>query len=145
MKRSGGRVIFTGPDGVGDYRPRSGSIPRFIGEGSTSSETTGDLQYLTRAAPGAPSPAPRACHVGEVGWGWEFNQQLNGQTLRSNMQIKKTEVRVALGDGQNHQSVCVSHASLIRACTHTHTLDSSVPLFLSRRAEEPRPPAGGAM
>ncbi|XP_053734642.1 uncharacterized protein C4orf45 homolog isoform X2 [Synchiropus splendidus] len=132
MKRSGGRVIFTGPDGVGDYRPRSGSIPRFIGEGSTSCETTGDLQYLTRAAPGAPSPAPRACHVGEVGWGWEFNQQLNGQTLRSNMQIK-TEVRVALGtDGTTSQCVCLTHHSY----TPVHTLTRLIPPFCCSSLQE---------
>ncbi|XP_029958827.1 uncharacterized protein C4orf45 homolog [Salarias fasciatus] len=94
----GGRVIFTGPDGTGDYRPRSGYSPRYVGVGSPSPEATGDLGYLSRAAPGAPPPGPRGGCVGEVGWGWQYNQLLNSRTLLSNMQIKRSEFRAALED-----------------------------------------------
>ncbi|XP_060903606.1 protein SPMIP2 [Labrus mixtus] len=94
----GQRMIFTGPDGIGDYRPRSNYFPLYIGVGASSPESTGDLGYLCRAAPHAPPPVPRQGYVGEVGWGWQHNQMLNGGTLHSNMQIKKTEFRSALED-----------------------------------------------
>lgn len=77
-----------GPDGIGDYRPRSNYFPWYIGAGALSPEATGDLSYLCRAAPHAPPPTPRQNYVGEVGWGWQYNQLLNSGTLLSNMQIK---------------------------------------------------------
>lgn len=77
-----------GPDGIGDYRPRSNYFTRYIGVGATSPEATGDLSYLCRAPPDALPPIPRQSYVGEVGWGWQYNQLLNSGTLLSNMQIK---------------------------------------------------------
>ncbi|XP_030252113.1 uncharacterized protein C4orf45 isoform X2 [Sparus aurata] len=101
---SGQRMIFTGPDGIGDYRPRSYDFPQYIGVGASSSpEATGDLGYLWRAAPHAPPPPPRQSCVGEVGWCWQYNQLLNSRTLLSNMQIKKTELRTALEDRVTHR------------------------------------------
>ncbi|XP_069028008.1 protein SPMIP2 [Embiotoca jacksoni] len=94
----GQRMIFTGPDGVGDYRPRSNYSPRYVGVGAASPEATGDLGYLSRAALHDHPLAPRQSYVGEVGWGWQYNQLLNSGTLLSNMQIKKTELRAALED-----------------------------------------------
>ncbi|XP_012726260.2 uncharacterized protein C4orf45 [Fundulus heteroclitus] len=94
----GQRILFTGPDGIGDYRPRSNYLPLYVGVGSTSPEATSDLSYLCRAAPDAPPPAPRQSCVGEVGWGWQYNQLLNRDRLLSNMQIKKTELRQTLED-----------------------------------------------
>ncbi|XP_018534949.1 uncharacterized protein C4orf45 [Lates calcarifer] len=99
----GQRMIFTGPDGIGDYRPRSNYFPRYIGVGASSPEATGDLSYLCRAAPHAPPPMPRQRYVGEVGWGWQYNQLLNSGTLLSNMQIKRTELRTALEDRVTHR------------------------------------------
>ncbi|MEQ2211852.1 hypothetical protein XENOCAPTIV_018466, partial [Xenoophorus captivus] len=86
------------PDGIGDYRPRSNYIPLYIGVGTTSREATSDLRYLFQAASQAPPPVPRQSCVGEVGWGWQYNQLLNGDRLLSNMQIKKTEIRQTLED-----------------------------------------------
>ncbi|XP_028314942.1 uncharacterized protein C4orf45 homolog [Gouania willdenowi] len=88
---SGGRMIFTGPDGVGDYRPRSGYFLQHIGVGAASPEATGDLGYLWRAAPDVHPAQPRCSFVGEVGWGWHYNQLLNSRTL-------KTEFRASLED-----------------------------------------------
>ncbi|KAK9518414.1 hypothetical protein VZT92_023720 [Zoarces viviparus] len=99
----GQRMLFTGPDGIGDYRPRSNYSPRYIGAGASSPGATGDLSYLCRAAPHAPPPLPKQSYVGEVGWGWQYNQLLNSGTLLSNMQIKKTEVRTALDDRVTHR------------------------------------------
>uniref|UniRef100_A0A3B4H509 Uncharacterized protein n=2 Tax=Haplochromini TaxID=319058 RepID=A0A3B4H509_9CICH len=92
----GQRMIFTGPDGIGDYRPRSNYFTRYIGVGATSPEATGDLSYLCRAPPDALPPIPRQSYVGEVGWGWQYNQLLNSGTLLSNMQIKKTDIRASM-------------------------------------------------
>ncbi|KAF7228622.1 hypothetical protein G4P62_000587 [Nothobranchius furzeri] len=94
----GQRMIFTGPDGVGDYRPRSNYFPLYIGVGAASPGATKDLNYLWRAAPHSHPLRARQSYVGEVGWGWQYNQQLNNDALLSNMQIKKTEARVALED-----------------------------------------------
>ncbi|XP_038156780.1 uncharacterized protein C4orf45 [Cyprinodon tularosa] len=92
----GQRIIFTGPNGIGDYRPRSNYEPLYVGVGGVSPEATSDLGYLWRAAPHAAPPAPRQSSVGEVGWGWQYNQLLNGDRLLSNMQIKKSELRLTL-------------------------------------------------
>ncbi|XP_061832473.1 protein SPMIP2 [Nerophis lumbriciformis] len=99
---TGQRMIFTGPDGVGNYRPRLHHSPQYVGVGSLSPEATGDLTYLTRAAPHAPPPLPKHALVGEVGWGWQYNQLVNSETLHSGMQIKKTDVRIALEERASH-------------------------------------------
>ncbi|XP_037531399.1 uncharacterized protein C4orf45 [Nematolebias whitei] len=97
-QQCGQRMIFTGPDGIGDYRPRSNYFPLYVGVGATSPGATTDLSYLWRAAPHSHPPMPRRRYVGEVGWGWQHNQLLNYDVLLSNTQIKKTEIRVALED-----------------------------------------------
>uniref|UniRef100_A0A3Q3KHQ1 Uncharacterized protein n=1 Tax=Monopterus albus TaxID=43700 RepID=A0A3Q3KHQ1_MONAL len=98
------QVITQGcPDGIGDYRPRSNYFPFYIGVGASSPEATGDLSYLWRAATHAPPPMPKQSYVGEVGWGWQYNQLLNSRTLFSNLQIKKTDIRMALEDRVTHR------------------------------------------
>ncbi|KAK0141523.1 hypothetical protein N1851_021328 [Merluccius polli] len=117
------RILFTGPDGVGDYRSRRpDSCPCYVGSGTPSQEASGGLAYLTRAPPSPPwvpgvsgvpgvlgvpgvpgvsgvpgVPGPRRSRppprVGAVGWGWRYNQLLNSTTLLSNMQIKVSAVR----------------------------------------------------
>uniref|UniRef100_A0A8C2ZB26 Uncharacterized protein n=2 Tax=Cyclopterus lumpus TaxID=8103 RepID=A0A8C2ZB26_CYCLU len=98
----GQRMLFTGPDGIGDHRPRLNYSPRYVGAGVSSPEATGDLGYLCQAAPDAPPPKPKQGYVGEVGWGWQHNQLLNSGALLSNMQMKKTELRTALEDRVTH-------------------------------------------
>ncbi|TRY54688.1 hypothetical protein DNTS_031225 [Danionella cerebrum] len=63
--RPGQRVIFTGPDGIGDFRPRMNYYPHSIGIGPLSPDATGDLGYLFRDAPNAPPPKPKSGFVGE--------------------------------------------------------------------------------
>nr|XP_057920277.1 uncharacterized protein C4orf45 [Doryrhamphus excisus] len=99
----GQRMLFTGPDGIGDYRPRFNHSPQYVGVGSLSPEATGDLNYLWRAAPNAPPPLPKQAYVGEVGWGWQYNQLVNNGSLHSGMQIQKTDVRNALEDRASHR------------------------------------------
>ncbi|XP_022520300.1 uncharacterized protein C4orf45 isoform X1 [Astyanax mexicanus] len=82
----GQRIMFTGPDGVGDYRASLNDFPHIIGEGPLSPEATGDLTYLYRAAPEASAPLPRQCYVGGVGWAVEYSSTLNTTPSLSNMQ-----------------------------------------------------------
>ncbi|XP_037117624.1 uncharacterized protein C4orf45 isoform X2 [Syngnathus acus] len=61
---AGQRIIFTGPDGIGDYRPRFNQSP-YVGVGALSPGATSNLSYLWRAAPDAPPPLPKNGYVGE--------------------------------------------------------------------------------
>ncbi|KAG5270487.1 hypothetical protein AALO_G00193200 [Alosa alosa] len=101
--RYGQRIIFTGPDGVGDYRTKQQDFPRFIGIGPLSPESTGDLNYLFRAAPSAPPPLPKHCYVGGVGWGVQYCGALNGRTLLSDNRFKRGEFRSAVEDRITHR------------------------------------------
>ncbi|XP_010898295.2 uncharacterized protein C4orf45 [Esox lucius] len=98
LQTCGSRILFTGPDGIGDYRARLIDFPRYIGIGPLSPEGTSDLSYLCRPALCNLPPMPKHCFTGEVGWGLQYHQHLNRQTLHSNMQIKKAEFRSALED-----------------------------------------------
>lgn len=77
-----------GPDGVGNHRVKLCDFPHSIGIGALSPEATGDLNYLFRPAPRAPTPLPKNCYVGGVGWGIEHGLRLNARILLSNNQIK---------------------------------------------------------
>ncbi|XP_072519286.1 protein SPMIP2 [Salminus brasiliensis] len=101
---SGQRILFTGPDGVGDYRARLSDFPHSIGVGPLSPEATGDLTYLYRAAPGASPPLPKQSYVGGVGWAVEYGSALNGTPLLSNRQFKLAEFRSALENRTPHRS-----------------------------------------
>ena len=63
-----GQVLFTGPDGVGDFRVNV-IDPRFVGIGTMSSEGTSDVNYLCRSAPDSSPPPLKGNCVGDVGWG----------------------------------------------------------------------------
>ncbi|KAG7328894.1 hypothetical protein KOW79_007068 [Hemibagrus wyckioides] len=92
----GQRILFTGPDGIGNYRVRLCDFPHSIG--ALSSEATGDLNYLFRPAPRAPAWLSKHCYVGGVGWGIEHGLRLNTRSLLSNTQIKRSEFRSAMED-----------------------------------------------
>ncbi|KAA0709584.1 hypothetical protein E1301_Tti003991 [Triplophysa tibetana] len=65
QQETGQRVLFTGPDGIGDYRPRLDYFPRSIGIGALSPDATRDLEYLFRSAPQATPPLPKHRYTGE--------------------------------------------------------------------------------
>ncbi|KAK1804334.1 hypothetical protein P4O66_020355, partial [Electrophorus voltai] len=102
-RASGRRILFTGPDGIGDYRARRSDFPRNIGIGPLSPEATGDLNYLYRAAPHTPPPLPKHGYTGGVGWGVGYGFALNSGNLLSNRQIKLAEFRSALEDRITHR------------------------------------------
>uniref|UniRef100_A0A8C5E3Q3 Uncharacterized protein n=1 Tax=Gouania willdenowi TaxID=441366 RepID=A0A8C5E3Q3_GOUWI len=108
------KVMFLDwPDGVGDYRPRSGYFLQHIGVGAASPEATGDLGYLWRAAPDVHPAQPRCSFVGEVGWGWHYNQLLNSRTLVSDMQIKVVHQYILC-------TSCMSMCTLCPCATKSH-------------------------
>lgn len=82
------KCCSVGPDGIGNYRVRLYDFPHSIGIGALSSEATGDLNYLFRPAPHAPTWLSKHCYVGGVGWGIEHGLRLNARSLLSNTQIK---------------------------------------------------------
>ncbi|XP_033121347.1 uncharacterized protein C4orf45 homolog [Anneissia japonica] len=63
-----GAVLFTGPDGIGDYKVGVVTDDRFVGIGTMSAEGTSELKYITRASPQTPHPRPKTRWVGEIGW-----------------------------------------------------------------------------
>ncbi|XP_019742999.1 uncharacterized protein C4orf45 [Hippocampus comes] len=99
---TGQRIIFTGPDGIGDYRPRFNQPP-YTGVGILTPEASSDLSYLWRAAPHAPPPLPKQAYVGEVGWCWQYSSMLNDSTLRSGKQIRKSVIRMEVEDRAGHK------------------------------------------
>ncbi|XP_060103302.1 protein SPMIP2 [Heteronotia binoei] len=66
---TGKRIIFTGPDGTGDYRSWLPAHTIYVGAKSSPKEGTSEAMYLWRPAPDNP-PAwlKRQCTVGEIGW-----------------------------------------------------------------------------
>nr|XP_055034604.1 uncharacterized protein C4orf45 [Misgurnus anguillicaudatus] len=103
MKRAqqdtGQRVLFTGPDGVGDFRPKLDYYPRSIGIGPLPPDATSDLEYLFRAAPQSRPPVPKNCYTGEVGWGLQYSRELNRRTLISTRQNEQGRFH---SDGVTH-------------------------------------------
>ncbi|KAL2088618.1 hypothetical protein ACEWY4_015517 [Coilia grayii] len=101
--RYGQRIIFTGPDGIGDYRTKQYDFKRFVGNGPLSPDSTGDLDYLLRAAPGTPPPLPKHHYVGGVGWGVQYCGAINASTLSSAHQRKRGEFSTAVEDRIAHR------------------------------------------
>ncbi|XP_067104410.1 protein SPMIP2 [Osmerus mordax] len=99
----GQRMLFTGPDGIGDYQTRFIDFPQHIGISPMSPEATSDVNYLFRASLNPPPPPLGHGCVGGVGWGLQYHQLLNSETLFSNMQIKRSEIRSALEDRVTHR------------------------------------------
>ncbi|XP_076471921.1 protein SPMIP2-like [Babylonia areolata] len=63
-----GPVLFTGPSGLRDYRAHLPDHPHAVGIGDRSQETTSDLAYLSRGAPGSAFPLAKNGRIGEIGW-----------------------------------------------------------------------------
>ncbi|XP_038611190.1 uncharacterized protein C4orf45 homolog [Tachyglossus aculeatus] len=91
----GTRMIFTGPDGIKDYRPKIPDFTRFIGDKPPALGATSELKYLWRPAPmKCFTPAHRSSYVGEIGWA--VNQfGLPQMNLQSGNNIKLGEFRNA--------------------------------------------------
>ncbi|XP_050984257.1 uncharacterized protein C4orf45 [Labeo rohita] len=99
---SGQRILFTGPDGIGDFRPRLDYFPRSIGIGPLSPDATSDLNYLFRPASHATPPLPRHSYVGEVGWGLQYSTLLNRPAVINNKQYVLDRFQSAVQDRMTH-------------------------------------------
>ncbi|XP_052470340.1 uncharacterized protein C4orf45 [Carassius gibelio] len=88
---SGQRILFTGPDGIGDFLPRLDSFPHSIGVGPLSPDATSDLSYLFRPPPHTSPPLPRHCFVGDVGWGLQYSTTLNRRSA-NNMRQNQSQL-----------------------------------------------------
>ncbi|KAM5191484.1 protein SPMIP2 [Mantella aurantiaca] len=100
---SGKRMLYTGPDYIRDYRPKFPDCTRYVGEQMPSLESTSEVNYLCRAAPGTPAPLPKEGYVGGIGWGVSEFTFLNRNQLSSNYQIKVGEFRRACEDKVTHR------------------------------------------
>ncbi|XP_043919369.1 uncharacterized protein C4orf45 homolog [Protopterus annectens] len=93
---------FTGPDNIGDYRPRTADFTLYIGNSTASSENTGDLNYLFRAAAGTLAPLRKEDYVGCIGWGLINYSSLNERFLNKN-QLKRKEFWQAYENRHTHR------------------------------------------
>ncbi|XP_007671238.1 uncharacterized protein C4orf45 homolog [Ornithorhynchus anatinus] len=99
----GTQMIFTGPDGIKDYRPKIHDFTRFIGEKPPALDVTSELRYLWRPAPrNCFTPAHRSNYVGEIGWA--ANQLgFHQMNLQSGKNIKLGEFRNASEKRATHR------------------------------------------
>ncbi|OCT99658.1 uncharacterized protein C4orf45 [Xenopus laevis] len=100
---SGQRMLYTGPDYIRDYRPKLPDFTSYIGEVMAPRESTGDVSYLCRAAPGTPSPLPKESYVGGIGWGVSDFSYLNRRQLLNSYQIKHGQFRKACEENTTHR------------------------------------------
>ncbi|XP_063192352.1 protein SPMIP2 [Chroicocephalus ridibundus] len=99
------RVIFSGPDGIRDYRTRKSDHTHYIGVTSPAIEGTSDVNYLWRPAP-CPSYVSllrRTHYPGEIGWGVMELSHFTWKHLQSGAQIKRGPIRQAAEDKATHR------------------------------------------
>merc|ERR1711936_473942 len=63
-----GPVLFTGPNGLRDYRAQVATDQSMVGVGDKSHEFTSDLAYLSRPPPNTSFPLAKNGRIGEIGW-----------------------------------------------------------------------------
>ncbi|XP_056113214.1 uncharacterized protein C4orf45 [Rhinichthys klamathensis goyatoka] len=104
---SGQRILFTGPDGIGDFRPKLDYFPRSIGIGPLSPDATSDLNYLFRPAAHATPPLPKHRCTGEVGWGLQYCTALNRRTTVINHTLYQAHSALVSGQANDLQEACL--------------------------------------
>ncbi|XP_067153073.1 LOW QUALITY PROTEIN: protein SPMIP2 [Apteryx mantelli] len=103
---AGARVVFTGPDRTGDYRPRKPEDTHCVGATCPAAEGTSDAYYLWRPAPRTSPVLPRRPHYArEIGGGGGVRElrHLGRQNLRSGMQVKNGPFQQAAEDKITHR------------------------------------------
>ncbi|XP_066487771.1 protein SPMIP2 isoform X2 [Tiliqua scincoides] len=87
---TGKQIIFTGPNGTGDYRTNLGDYTFYIGSRTSPKEGTSEALYLWRPAPMNRPPWRRKdAVVGEIGWGVEEYGPLLQSGFPRRKQMKK--------------------------------------------------------
>ncbi|XP_019644578.1 PREDICTED: uncharacterized protein LOC109485417 [Branchiostoma belcheri] len=96
-----GRVLFTGVDGMSDYRVNVPDEVRHTGIGTMSPEGTSEVLYLWRAARGTPFPLGKHQRVGEIGWA--IPELGDKRALTTNAHFKLGEFREACENSYTHR------------------------------------------
>ncbi|XP_041365463.1 uncharacterized protein LOC121380626 [Gigantopelta aegis] len=73
-----GPVVFTGPSGLRDYRASTFDGYQAIGIGARSEESTAEVSYINRTAPGQMFQKPKNRQIGEIGWEYETFKLVKG-------------------------------------------------------------------
>ena len=97
MEGDKGAVLYTGPDGIGDYKTEV-KDQFHIGVGTASTESTLGAGYICRGYSGQPFPINRVKAVGEVGW-----ETSKIPFEKSGNRIKLQEFRQAAEDRYTHR------------------------------------------
>ncbi|XP_059138869.1 uncharacterized protein C4orf45 homolog isoform X2 [Physella acuta] len=92
--------LFTGPEGVRDYRAHRVDDPRAVGIGETSPLQSLDSGYVLRPAPGATLETPRSTRPGEIGWGIPW--LVDWQPPKTGQQIVMGDCRQLAEDRATH-------------------------------------------
>ncbi|XP_064388615.1 protein SPMIP2-like [Halichondria panicea] len=99
-RKPNGAVLFTGPDGISDFKTHV-EEQFCVGHGSMSPEASSDTKYLCRAATNCPYPPPKTARVGEIGWG--VPKFSDNSLLKSKQQIMLKEFRQASEHRHTHR------------------------------------------
>ncbi|XP_010072048.1 PREDICTED: uncharacterized protein C4orf45 homolog, partial [Pterocles gutturalis] len=85
----GARAVFSGPDGIRDYRTRKPEHTQYIGATAPAIEGTSDANYLWRPAPCPPGVSPRRpSYAGDIGWGVRELSHFTRRHLQGGAHIK---------------------------------------------------------
>ncbi|KAI6655095.1 hypothetical protein LOD99_2384 [Oopsacas minuta] len=100
MEGDKGAVLYTGPDGISDFKVVV-KDQFHIGVGTASAESTLGVDYICRGYIGQPFPINRGKAVGEVGW--ETSKIPNEKLCDSANRIKLQEFRQVAEDRYTHR------------------------------------------
>ena len=100
MEGDKGAVLYTGPDGIGDFKVNVHD-QFHIGVGTASTESTLGASYICRGYSGQPFPINRSKAVGEVGWA--TSRFADEKLLKTGNQIKLQEFRSSAEDRYTHR------------------------------------------
>uniref|UniRef100_G3WD96 Uncharacterized protein n=1 Tax=Sarcophilus harrisii TaxID=9305 RepID=G3WD96_SARHA len=100
----GRRIIFTGPDGIKDYKAKCPANTTYTGEKRPVLGATSDLNYLWRAAPKRSfAPIQKHFYVHEIGWGIPELSCINESRLTTGVNIKRGEFRKRVEEIISHR------------------------------------------
>ncbi|XP_051821704.1 uncharacterized protein C4orf45 homolog isoform X1 [Antechinus flavipes] len=100
----GRRIIFTGPDGIKDYKAKCPANTTYTGEKRPVLGATTDLNYLWRPAPKRSfAPIQKHFYVHEIGWGIPELSCINQSRLTTGVNIKRGEFRKRVEEIISHR------------------------------------------
>jgi len=100
-----GHMLWTGPNGISDYKADVVSDYEYVGETVAAASNTTSTKFLTRAAPSSTHPPKRGALVGEVGWMVDdaFHNQVNQDSAMKGNNIQLKLFRTQLEERHIHQ------------------------------------------